>query len=227
LSSHYLKKRSQLVTNQALITPVAAGVPDGADLNNAPDTAPKPHGTTSLAIVDQEGNAVSMTLTIEHQFGSHLFVDGFFLNNELTDFSFIPRNQQGQWVANRVAAFKRPRSAIASSMVFGHGGKLVAISGSPGGSQIICYVAKNLIQMLDFNMNPRDSAASGNLCSVNDIPNLEADSDVSDFKARLNAMGEAIMPRALLSGAVNIKRALSGGWYGAADPRREGMAVGD
>lgn len=226
LDSNYLLKRSKNVTRKALITPVPAGIPVNADLNYAPDTSSKAPGTTSIAIVDRDGNAVSMTLTIEHQFGNHIFVDGFFLNNELTDFSFEARDLNGKLVANRVEPLKRPRSAITPVMVFDKKGDLIAITGSPGGKQIICYVAKNLIQMLDFKMNPRDSAASGNLCATNKPATLEKGSDVTQYIPQLKRRGEQITVVDLLSGVVNIKRALDGGWYGAADPRREGVAIG-
>ncbi len=227
LANKYLLQRSKLVTGKPLLTPVLAGNPKGINPKYAPDMSPKGHGTTSLAIVDSQGNAVSMTLTIEHQFGSHLFVDGFFLNNELTDFSFSATDRHGKPVANRVESLKRPRSAIASVMVFNKKGELIVISGSPGGSQIICYVAKNLIQMLDFNKNPAQASASGNLCAANDTPVIEAGSDLVGYLKALNQKGQTTINQSeLLSGVVNIKRAKQGGWYGAADPRREGEAIG-
>ena len=227
LTKKYLLERSKLVTRKPLITPVSAGIPAGIQSKYAPDISLQGHGTTSIAIVDSHGNAVSMTLTIEHQFGSHLFVDGFFLNNELTDFSLSATDRYGKAVANRVESLTRPRSAIAPAMVFNQRGELIAISGSPGGSPIICYVAKNLIQMLDFNMNPADASASGNLCAQNDTPVIEEGSDLVGYLQALNHRGESVTQSVLLSGAVNITRARQGGWYGAADPRREGKAIGD
>lgn len=227
LATNYLSTRSQLVTNHPLATPVVAGVPNGINADYAPDVSPKGHGTTSLAIVDNQGNAVTMTLTIEHQFGSHWFVDGFFLNNELTDFSLAPTDERGKPVANRVEPGKRPRSAIAPIMVFNDKNELIAISGSPGGSPIICYVAKNLIQMLDFNKNPAEASASSNLCAMNDTPVMESGHDTLGIKALLTQRGEPVKSVILLSGAVNIKRAKHRGWYGAADPRREGEAIGN
>lgn len=226
LSDQYLLQRSQLVTDKPLITPVSAGIPKGVQPKYVQDMSSKEHGTTSMAIVDYQGNAVSMTLTVEHQFGSHLFVDGFFLNNELTDFSFHSTNSQGKPIANRVEPLKRPRSSIAPAMVFNKQGELIAISGSPGGSPIICYVAKNLIHLLDFNRNPAESSASGNLCAMNDIPIVEKDSGLMRYLPILDKKGEKVLLLELLSGAVNIKRAPNGGWNGAADPRREGEAIG-
>ena len=227
LAKTYLSNRSKLVTEKPLVTPVLAGTPEGINPDYAPDSSPKGHGTTSMAIVDSQGNAVSMTLTIEHQFGSHLFVDGFFLNNELTDFSLKPTDKQGKPIANRVEPLKRPRSAIAPTMVFNRQGQLIAISGSPGGSPIICYVAKNLIQMLDFNKNPAEASALSNLCALNNTPMMESGADLDGARAVLNNKNQHVNTAVLLSGAVNIKRSKHGGWYGAADPRREGLAIGD
>ena len=226
LANKYVLQRSQKVTSKALLTPVPAGIPSGIDPKYAPDTSSEEHGTTSLAVVDSSGNAVSMSMSIEHQFGSHLFVDGFFLNNELTDFSFLATNEFGKPIANRVEPLKRPRSAMASAMVFNKEGQLIAISGSPGGSPIICYVAKSLIQMLDFNKNPAQASAIGNLCALNSTPVIETNSDGVDYLKALNQKGELATTSELVSGIVNIKRAQQGGWYGAADPRREGEAIG-
>jgi gamma-glutamyltranspeptidase/glutathione hydrolase len=227
LDDDYIKARSSFVSGQALATPVIAGTPKDADKKYAPDLSPKPHGTTSVSIVDKDGNAIAMTVTVEHQFGSHLFVDGFFLNNELTDFSFIPATSGGKPIANRVEAGKRPRSSIAPSMVFNKSGQLQAITGSPGGSQIICYVAKNLILMLDMNKSPLDAVSAPNLCSTNNTPLLETGPSIIESMLPILALeGESLNRVDLVSGETNIYRGKDG-WYGAADPRREGVAVGN
>jgi gamma-glutamyltranspeptidase/glutathione hydrolase len=227
LSDDYINSRSKLVASSALKTPVAAGIPVGADKKYAPDTEPKGHGTTSLAIVDNQGNAISMTVTVEHQFGSHVFVDGFFLNNELTDFSFNPVNKAGKPVANRVEAKKRPRSSISPVIVFDQQKNVYMLTGSPGGSQIICYVAKNLIQVLDLHMDIAHAIASPNLCAANGALMIEADSDLTSDKSRLEKLGESVIISPLVSGEVTIIKIESGGWFGAADPRREGIALGN
>ncbi len=228
LQDDYIKSRAKLVSSQALATPVIAGIPNGADKKYAPDASPKSHGTTSVAIVDKKGNAIAMTVTVEHQFGSHLFVDGFFLNNELTDFSFVPTDNNQKPIANRVEAGKRPRSSIAPTMVFDNkSGQLQAIVGSPGGSQIICYVAKNIIQMVDMHMTPLDAVSTPNLCAVNTNPVIEADSSTMDkYIPTLQSQGESIVRSDLVSGETNIYRGKDG-WFGAADPRREGIATGN
>lgn len=226
LENQYIAERSQWVKKRALNTPVSPGhVRDTS--HYAPDKSLKLPGTTSIAIVDHQGNAITMTVSVEAAFGSHVFVDGFFLNNELTDFSFISVDAQGNPIANSIAAFKRPRSAIAPMMAFNNQHQLIALTGSPGGSQIICYVSKNLIQMLDFNKNPKESSEFGNLCATNDAPVLEKDSLLVQYSPTLNRLGEQVVMKYLVSGAVNIKRASPIGWFGAADPRREGVAIGD
>lgn len=227
LDDDYIKSRSKLVTDVALNTPVSAGIPAGIDKRYAPDLEPKAHGTTSLVIVDKQGNTVTMTNTVEHQFGSHIFVDGFFLNNELTDFAFIPNGKSGRPVANRVESKKRSRSSITPVIVFDEKRNVYLVTGSPGGSPIICYVAKNIIQVLDFKMNAAAAIASPNLCAVNGPLILEEDSDLASAKSKLSRKGENVEIKPLVSGVTSIMRAESGGWYGAADPRREGVALGN
>lgn len=226
LTNGYLKQRSALVTAHALTTPVKPGIPNHAWPHYAPDNSVKPPGTTSIAIVDKEGNAVSMTLTIESEFGSHLFTHGFFLNNELTDFSLTAKDAQGKLIANRIEAGKRPRSSIAPAMVFLNSGSLFALSGSPGGSDIICYVAKNLILMLDMHLMPDKASAAINLCASNIEPVIESDRPFPQLLL-LQKRGEKINRKSMASGVTNILRNAKGEWLGAADPRREGLAIGD
>lgn len=228
LSDHYIRARSQCISSKAIQGEVQPGILPNIQWNYAADNQFQRYGTTSLTIVDAEGNAVAMSLSIEHQFGSHIMVDGFFLNNELTDFSFTPKNANGQWIANRVEPGKRPRSAMSPLMVFNSNHQLDVLAASPGGSAIICYVAKNIIQMLDFDWNPARSAASGNLCVIGNQVTLEADSDLTSFGPFLEKRGESIQfSDQLTSGETNIKRDPKGGWWGGADPRREGLAIGD
>lgn len=225
LDHAYLKTRSAMIADTAFPTPVTPGKPRGASRHYAADASPKRPGTTSLAIVDSAGNAISLTVTIESRFGSHLFTHGFFLNNELTDFSFKPKDDKGRWVANRVQAGKRPRSSIAPMFVFNQRGKLLAISGSPGGNEIICYVAKSLILMLDMKLPPDQASRVPNLCSLNDDPELENGTPESTI-SYLSEKAEKLQFKELTSGIVNISRDPAGGWLGAADPRREGVAIG-
>lgn len=224
LDKSYLMKRSKLIGKNASPTPVAAGKPRGSQTLYAKDAAPKLSGTTSLAVVDKAGNAISLTVTIESRFGSHIFTNGFFLNNELTDFSATPTDEDGKLVTNRVEAGKRPRSSIAPMFVFDKRKQLIAISGSPGGNEIICYVAKNLILMLDMKLLPNQASSTPNICSVNDGVEVEYTLNTKQLNYLIDK-GEAIQRKELTSGVVNILRDTAGGWYGAADPRREGMAI--
>lgn len=227
LDPEYLANRSKLITDKALVTPVAAGTPKGIDPRYAPDTSPKPHGTTSMSIVDKDGNTMSMTVTIESPFGNHLFVDGFFLNNELTDFSFAPKTSTGQLIANRVEAGKRPRSSISPTIVFDNNDKVYAVAGSPGGSHIICTVARNLILMLDLQQDPYQAAAYPSFCAMNNNPTIEqGDSLVENMVPQLESMGEVVKRSAIFSGEANILR-VNNQWVGGSDPRREGIAIGN
>ena len=226
LDSSYISMRSSLITDRAIPTPVTPGIPLGVEVAYAPDQSFNSHGTTSLSIVDADGGAISMTLSVEHDFGTHLFFGGFFLNNQLTDFSFAPTSKNGKLIANRVEAGKRPRSSIAPTMVFNRKGDLHAVVGSPGGGYIICYVAKNLIQMLDMKQNVLQAASSPNLCATDSSVTIEiGDSSLSEQIPYLEYLGEKVSVTEMVSGEVNILRTKDG-WDGAADPRREGVAIG-
>ncbi|MDP3560558.1 MAG: gamma-glutamyltransferase family protein [Legionellaceae bacterium] len=224
LDDNYIQTRSHLISDNAMQGKIKPGRPRGVDVVRGADTQFHLHGTTSLTIVDAKGNAVAMTVTIEHQFGNHIMVDGFFLNNELTDFSFVPQDNKGRWIANRVESLKRPRSSIAPIMIFNQG-QLQALTASPGGTPILCYVAKNIIQLLDFNWTPQQSVTSGNLCVIGEASVIEAHSDLISFIPALKKRGEIIETTdRFISGMTTIKRDPQGGWWGAADPRREGVA---
>lgn len=225
LNKDYIKNRSLLIKDRASETPVPAGILAGMD-THAPDNSEKIPGTTSIAIVDKYGNAISMTVTIESQFGSHIFTHGFFLNNELTDFSFAYKDDNGKLIANRIEPGKRPRSSISPTMVFNKEHQLYAITGSPGGSEIICYVAKNLILMLDMGMKPDTASSLANLCATNTNPAIETFREPIQAIPFLLSKGEMIIRRPMVSGITNILHKPEGGWYGAADPRREGVANG-
>jgi gamma-glutamyltranspeptidase/glutathione hydrolase len=195
----------------------------------APDTgAPTQHGeggTTHFSIVDAEGNAVAMTSSIEFAFGSHTMVRGFLLNNQLTDFAVYPA-QAGRAVANRVEGGKRPRSSMSPTLVFDAHDALVMATGSPGGHMIINYVAKSLAGMLEWRLAPAATVALPNFGSRNGPTELEKDTPVVELAAGLGNMGHEIRIHEMTSGVHLIVRTPSG-WIGAADPRREGLALGD
>jgi len=139
----------------------------------------------------------------------------------------MPKDVHGKPIANSVARHKRPRSSITPTIVLTPDGKLEMLTGSPGGAPIICYVAKNLIWTLDFKQDIMSAIASPNLCAMNSSLVLEDGSDLLTQKTALENLGESITVAPLVSGETSIRRANSGGWYGAADPRREGVAIGE
>ncbi|MFJ4348964.1 gamma-glutamyltransferase [Pseudomonas sp. NPDC089401] len=202
------------------------GKPQGADLALAPDRSPLRISTSHLSAVDDRGQALAMTTSVESAFGSHLMVHGFLLNNQLTDFSFLPA-ENGQPVANRVQPGKRPLSAMAPTLVFARdSGELVASLGSPGGSQIIEYVNKALVGLLDWQLNPQQAANLPNFGSRNAGTEVEAGLASPALIRQLAAWGHEVSPIPMTSGMQIIQRTTEG-WSGGADPRREGVALGD
>lgn len=222
LAADYLKQRAGLLTAPEGAAAVA-GQPQGAEplaSGNAIEFA----NTSHLSVVDSKGNAVSMTTSIENAFGSGLFVNGYLLNNQLTDFS-LQAKVDGYWVANRVEAKKRPRSSMAPMMVFDKDGSLVYITGSPGGSRIINYVAQNLVAVLDWDMDAQQAANLPRFTHRNDGLVLEQNTNLSQLVPALLELGYKPKLADLNSGihAVEIKKDRL---EGAADPRREGIAAG-
>ena len=207
------------------------GVPAGIQVAYAPDRSPLRISTSQVVAVDDQGGAVSMTTTVEAAFGSHVMVQGFLLNNQMTDFSFIPE-ENGQPVANRVQPGKRPRSAMAPTLVFDRkSGELLATVGSPGGSQIIEYVSKSLVAMLDWNLDPQAAIGLPNFGSRNGATELEAGLFSPGLKQVLKDKGHELSEIDMTSGiqAIVLKRDALGkvSLSGGADPRREGEALGD
>lgn len=184
------------------------------------------NGTSHISVVDADGNAVAMTTTIEDGFGSRLMTKGgFLLNNELTDFNFAPE-EDGKPVANRVEPGKRPRSSMAPTLVFDAFGRLYAVVGSPGGSQIIGYVGKTLVALLDWKMDPQQAVDYGNFGSRNGPTELEKGMEAEAWKAALEAKGHEVRLLEMTSGTQAIVKT-SEGFLGGADGRREGVAIGD
>jgi gamma-glutamyltranspeptidase/glutathione hydrolase len=200
------------------------GVPPGAS-RAAPSVQPPEGGTSHFSIVDAAGNAVAVTSSIEQQFGNRTMVRGFLLNNELTDFSWFPE-RGGLPVANRAAGGKRPRSSMSPTLVFDAQGRLVLVAGSPGGQMIINYVARTLAAILEWGMDPQAALDLPNFGSRNGPTEIERGTDGDALAGPLQGMGHAVRRGALASGVHVIVRTPQG-WMGAADPRREGLAVGD
>jgi gamma-glutamyltranspeptidase/glutathione hydrolase len=230
LDAAYLKERAQLITDRSMGT-AKSGIPPGPRRAAADDPSPHRLATSHISVVDSFGNALSMTTTIEDVFGARVMVRGFLLNNQLTDFSFVPV-ANGQPVANRVQPGKRPRSSMAPTLVFDRAsGQLLATIGSPGGSQIIGYVAKTLVGVLDWNLDVQQAISLPNFGSRNGPTEVEkgqvGPAVVEALKARGHEVREIDMGSGL-QGIVRVRRPDgSPGWVGGADPRREGVALGD
>ncbi len=181
--------------------------------------------TSHISIVDGDGNGISMTTTIEAGFGSGIMVRGFLLNNELTDFSFRAARAGGP-VANRVEGGKRPRSSMAPTMVFDQKGRLVMVTGSPGGSRIIGYVAGSIIAVLDWKLNAQAATDLPRVLSRNGPAEVEKGAPTALIEA-LRALGHKVRLARMTSGLHIIRRLPDGRLEGGADPRREGIALGD
>jgi len=230
VAPNYLAQRAALIGERSMGI-AKPGQPAGIQVAYAPDRSPLRISTSQVVAVDDMGGAVSMTTTVEAAFGSHVMVQGFLLNNQMTDFSFIPE-ENGQPVANRVQPGKRPRSAMAPTLVFDRqSGELLATLGSPGGSQIIEYVSKSLVAMLDWNLDPQAAISLPNFGSRNGATELEAGLFSPGLKQALKDKGHALSEIDMTSGiqAIVLKRDAQGkvSLSGGADPRREGEALGD
>lgn len=223
LAADYLRKRATLIDPLRDAMNVSAGEPAGA--TPLSDSKALEYANTShLSVVDARGFAVSMTTSIENAFGSGLLVNGYLLNNQLTDFS-LAAEVDGKLVANRVEPGKRPRSSMAPMMVFDRNKQLQIISGSPGGSRIINYVAQSLVAMIDWNMGPQAAANQAKFTHRNEGLALEAGSELVHLQGPLKDMGYDVRLTELNSGLHLIKRHKDG-WAGGSDPRREGVALG-
>lgn len=242
LAEPYLDRRRALITPLRAAERVEAGRPAGdrAQLFGEDATAEVP-GTSHISIVDGAGNAVAMTTTIEAAFGSRLWAAGFLLNNQLTDFSFRPEDAQGRPIANRIAGGKRPRSSMAPTIVLDRSGDLKAVLGSPGGSRIILYVVKSLVALIDWEMDAQAAATLANFGSRGRAFELES-TTASAYDVvtrpwafgstlwqalRLKPLGHRIDFDLMTSGTHIIVRRGPSHLEGGADPRREGVALGD
>jgi gamma-glutamyltranspeptidase/glutathione hydrolase len=222
IAPDYLLIRAQSIDLDHAAPPPRAGNPSWS---YAPQPFQPEHGTTHLSVVDKSGNAVALTASIEAPFGSRLMVHGFMLNNELTDFSFLPEIN-GRPVANRVEPGKRPRSSMAPSLVFAADGQLEGALGSSGGNRIIGFVALALVRMLDWKMPPA-AIADGPRIQIrgNDVE-LEANTPAANLADALAARGESVKTLPIESG-LQVIEVTPEGLLGAADPRREGGVAGD
>ncbi len=226
LDPGYLEKRAKLISPNKSMGRAKPGIPAGVKPRaRAVEEEEKGLSTSHLVVVDKDGNTASMTTSIAMAFGSRLMVGGFMLNNQLTDFAFRP-DSNGRPVANRAAAGKRPRSSMSPTIVLDGAGKVVLAVGSPGGSRIIGYVAKTLIAALDWKMTMQDAIELPNFANRNGVTDLERGTPLEALKPALEAKGDKVNIRSLVSGLHGI-RVTPEGLAGGADRRREGVVLGD
>jgi gamma-glutamyltranspeptidase/glutathione hydrolase len=240
----YLRSRANLIRNDIAMENVTAGNPNA--LVRGKDSTPDNPSTSHFTVVDKDGLVVSMTTTVEAAFGSQRMAAGFILNNQLTDFSFQPRDSDGLLVANAVGPNKRPRSSMAPVIVFNPEGEFLFTSGSPGGSSIIAYTAKTIVGILDWGLSPQDAIELPNVIARNGRVAVEAKGlkdEISGEIDRGSPAEEFGLPESLIKGLESrghkvrrskgefsgihiIYRDEDGTLIGGADPRREGVALG-
>ena len=233
LSTDYLRQRAALIGPTSM-KQGSAGNPGAVRISHAPQGEQPEYGTSHISIVDAQGRVLAMTTTIEAIWGSRLMSDGgtglaggFVLNNELTDFSMLPSDAQGRPVANRVQAGKRPRSSMSPSLVFDRrDGRVRMTVGSPGGAAIINYTAKTLIATQQWGLNAQQAIALPNFGTYNGPTLLEAGRFPASTIEALRQRGHSVNEIPLPSGLQAIERTPTG-WFGGADPRREGLVMGD
>ncbi len=237
LDPAYLDQRARLIGPQRA-PQVTPGRPGGVRLAWAPMPEQPEYGTSHISIVDRYGNALAMTTTIEAGFGSRLMVTtdptrpgGFLLNNELTDFSFVPADGQGRPVANRVEPGKRPRSSMSPTLVFdARTGQTLMSAGSPGGALIIHFTAKTLLGTLHQDLGPQAAIDLPNFGTTGGPVMLEEKRFPAATVQALREKGHTVHEAAMTSGLQALQRGEAYGrpvWLGGADPRREGIVAGD
>ena len=220
----YARSRAAAIDMTRAAQDVKHGVPAARVAALAPDESDPVATTSQIAIADRAGNALSITTTTNLNFGSRLMVDGFMLNNALTNFSAAPK--PGETIANQMAPRKRPVTSMAPTIVFDSDGIPVVVGGSAGGGPIVDYIASSLIEMLANGRTPAEALARGHLSTaVAGKVQLEARTPATRLAPALSALGHTVEEAPLLSGLGFLKRT-GAGWIGAADPRRDGTAMG-
>jgi gamma-glutamyltranspeptidase / glutathione hydrolase len=230
LNPTYLKDRAKLIDPDKTMATAEPGAPlQTQGWNYAPDESRQGPSTSHFSIVDQWGNAVSITTTVQGPFGSQLMVGGFILNNQLTDFSFAPE-RDGKPVANRVEGGKHPLSSMAPTMVMDSKRRLHLVIGSPGGTRIIAYVSLAVLGVLDFDRDIQQAVAAPHFMATDQSLVIEQGTSLAQSADALRALGHRIEERDFDSGLHGIEIDYDGPdrvLWGGVDPRREGQALGD
>jgi len=221
LDDTYIKKRRNLINKDYYSEDIKEGMPEGYENFEKNIDISKP-STSHFVIVDKEGNAVSMTSTVEGPFGSHLMAGGFILNNELTDFSMLPEIN-GKKIANRVEPNKRPMSSMTPTIIF-KDNELYALTGSPGGTSIINYVTKSVLGIIDWNLEPDEIVELPHYMNKGNYTELEKDSVIENLKSELESKGHPVRVLKKRSG-LHLAVKKEDGFIGSADPRREGLVI--
>ena len=227
LDEKYLKERSKLIKKTSIISNPQKGKfnNDNTKYLGIDSTSEKP-STTHLSIIDKYGNALALTSSIEFMFGSGLMTSGFLLNNQMTDFSFYPKDKEGNLIANRPQGKKKPRSSMSPTLVFDSEGDLRIILGSPGGSQIICYVAASLVRVIDLNIRLENITEQPNICNRGFKSDIESGTIGDILTKGLENKGHKINRKNMTSGIHMIYKDNAKKLSGIADQRREGTAYG-
>ena len=224
IDAKYDAARAKLIGEHAPSGGYAPGTPPGAE-PRGPDATAEPGGTSDFTVVDRWGNVVSMTTTVESIFGTGRMVDGFFLNNQLTDFSFSPVDAQGRPAANAVAGGKRPRSSMCPVIVFDREGRFVAAVGSPGGNSIIAFNLKAVVGVLDWHLSMQQSVALPNLIARGASTYGETEKFAPGVVQQLAAWGVDVKSGAGEDSGLHGAMIRNGKLEGGRDPRREGVAL--
>ena len=223
LNKSYVASRSALISPTSALGSYGPGTPPGAPARTAAVQNEVP-STTHFVAVDGSGNIASMTSTVEGPFGSQLVVNGYVLNNELTDFTFAPE-KDGAPVANRVQGGKRPLSSMSPTIVYNASGKPVFAVGAAGGKTIIMQVAKTLIAHLDWGLSAADALATANIYYTGNTIVIEGGTSVAAMAPQIAALGQTVLTRDQMPAKANAAELTADGWRGAADPRSEGEAL--
>lgn len=225
LDKNYIASRSALISETSVLPRYDAGLPPGAPVRTAAVPG-EVSGTTHFVAVDRAGNVASMTSTVEGPFGSQLVAAGMVLNNELTDFSFVP-SKEGAPVANRPQAGKRPLSSMAPTIVYDAAGQPIFVVGAAGGKRIIMQVAKTLIAHLDWGLSAREAIAAPNLWFAGENVIVESGTFLADKADKLAGFGRPVLANPIMPSKANAAERTPQGWVGAADPRSDGVGLSE